>query len=363
MRKTRRRFAAVALAVAGSSAVVALVAGPATAQAPDASAWWNAANVGNGAPAPPPPPDVPAGDLLVQGSNPSSSIPTTPVSAAPPSTTAVAGLSFTLPTGATVGKLTLPLDGTVPPQVNVVACRATRSFFAEENGPWGDVPPSDCTKTVTGAVDNNALVFADIAKLVQNDTLQIVLLPGAVDRVVIKKPTEAALEVTTLGGVGASAPPFGSGTAAGPSFSGGPITQPVAPVGGGVVLPPASSGGSTLAVPPVIAPSAPAVPAQQQARTAAAASGDGLTTGQRRTLAAVVIGLELLGFLMLMGDRDAERLGGGLGSPLLAGGGAGLVGGRLRPPDRGSSASTTAARNIAGVGRFRGLRQGPPPRL
>ena len=47
MNPRRRRIAAGLLALTGSATVVALLVSPAQAQAPDVTAWWNAANVGN----------------------------------------------------------------------------------------------------------------------------------------------------------------------------------------------------------------------------------------------------------------------------------------------------------------------------
>lgn len=364
MNRRRRLTAAAALAVTGSAAVVALLVAPASAQAPDVAAWWNAANVGNGAPPPPVPPDVPAGDLLVQGSNGNGSAPALPVSGAPATSQAVAGLSFDLPDGATVQSLTLTIDGTAPPSApTIVACKATKTFFAEENGAWPDVPPSDCSQTSSPKLssDGTKLVFDDIAKLVNGGRLAVTLLPGALDRVVIKKPDDSALTVLTAGGFGASAPPLGTGSNAGPVDSGGAGTQPVAPVGGAAVLPPAS-GGSEAVAPPVIAPSQqPATqPSTQPAAASRSTGTGGLSTTQRRVLAGFVIALELLGFLLLMGDRDVERVA--LGSAATAGAAGGAVGGRLRPPDRGRQA-IAAATSVGGVGRFRTQRQGPAPRL
>jgi hypothetical protein len=347
-------LAAAGLGSVGTTTVLALLlTAPAQAQAPDVAAWWNSANVGNGAPPPPVPPDVAAGDLLVQGSN---AAPASPVSAAPSSSQAVAGLTFALPAGAILGPLTLHVDGTAPPQVTVIACKATRSFFAEENGVWTDVPPSDCTNTVTAAVKGSDIVFADVSKLASADSLSIVLLPGSVDRVVFKKPDASALSVTTSGGVGVAAPPFGSGSNAGPGSFGASGSQPVAPVGGGIVLPPAGTGtgAGTAVAPPVIAPSAPAASnGRPVAATTAAAGGDGLSTSQRRALAAVVIALELVGLLLLLGDRGAERLALGATSA--------LAGGRLRPPDRGRHALRETS--MGGIGRFTAPRDGSAPRL
>lgn len=365
MTRRARRTSALLLAAVGSTAVVALLVAPANAQAPDIAAWWNAANVGNGAPAPPPPPDVAAGDLLVQGSNGNGSAPALPISGAPATSQAVAGLTFELPDGATVGALTLTLDGNAPPSApTIVACKATSAFFAEENGAWSDVPPSDCSQTSSPKLssDGKSLVFDDIGKLVTGGRLSIVLIPGAVDRVVIKKPDDSALTVTTAGGLGASAPPLGTGTNAGPSGSGS-ASQPVAPVGGTSVLPPAAGGASVPVVPPVVAPSQPATSSGQATQPVASSGAStgtgGLSTTQRRVLAGFVIGLELLGFLLLMGDRDVERLALG---PAAAAGGAGAVGGRLRPPDRGRQVAA-AASSVGGVGRFRTERRGKAPRL
>jgi hypothetical protein len=360
MTRRRRRIGAAALAVAGSATVVALLVAPANAQAPDVAAWWNAANVGNGAPAPPAPPDVPAGDLLVQGSNGNGSAPALPVSGAPATSQAVAGLSFDLPDGATVGALTLTIDGTAPPAApTIVACKATQKFVAVDNGAWTDVPPSDCSQTSTPKLDGSKLVFDDISKLVSNGRLSITILPGAIDRVVLHKPDDSALQVMTTGGFGASAPPLGTGTNAGPvtDASGGVPAPPVAPVGGGAVLPAAGTDGGAVA-PPVVAPSqAASQPATQPVAASSTGTG-GLSTTQRRVLAGIVIALELLGFAMLMGDRDVERLA--LGSA--AGTAAGAVGGRLRPPERGGRAPVSAPRH-GGVGRFRSQRQGPAPKL
>jgi hypothetical protein len=353
------------MAALGSAAVVALLVAPADAQAPDVAAWWSTTNVGNGTPTPPAPPDVPAGDLLVQGSNGNGSAPALPVSGAPATSQAVAALSFELPDGATVGALTLTIDGTAPPSApTIVACKATKKFFAEDNGPWTDVPPSDCSQTSTPKLssDGKNLVFDDISKLVGNGQLSIVLLPGAVDRVVIKKPDDSALSVTTASGLGAAAAPFGTGTTGGPTGS-GPVSQPQpqAPVGGASVLPP-SGGGTESIAPPVVAPSQPASTSTgtQPVASARASTGTGgLSTTQRRVLAGFVIGLELLGFLLLMGDRDVERLALG---PVAGAAATGAVGGRLRPPDRGRQLPG-AVSSVGGVGRFRTEREGKAPKL
>jgi hypothetical protein len=178
---------------------------------------------------------------------------------------------------------------------------------------------------------------------------------------VLKKPDDSALSVFTAGsGLGASAPPLGSGTDTGPVT--GPSAapaQPVGPVGGGAVLPPSGSAtGGAAAAPPVVAPPSAGTGATGSRPVAATSvpGAGGLTTTQRRVLAGLVIALELLGFALLMGDRGVERLA-------TAGGATGLVGGRLRPPDRGRRAGSDPVVAASGVGRFRSPRQGRPPRL
>jgi len=69
--------------------------------------------------------------------------------------------------------------------------------------------------------------------------------------------------------------------------------------------------------------------------------------------------------MLLMGDRDVERLAlGTAGAGAVGAGavGAGAVGGRLRPPERGRQLAATAS-SVGGVGRFRTERQGKAPRL
>src|SRR3954449_10332259 len=217
----RRRAAAWLLAVGCAAGVATLCwPGSAVAQEPDVAAWWSAANLGDPAPAPPAPPDVKAGDPLVQGSNTVPS-PGGPVGSGPGGAQAVAGLAFDLQPTDLVGALTLDIDGTVPPQVSVIACRATARFTEVENGAWSRVPSYDADACVPGALKDNKVEFADIEKLVQDARLAVVVLPGPVDRVVFAKPGEGALDVTHAGSVGAGAPAFGSGTVGGGSAGSG----------------------------------------------------------------------------------------------------------------------------------------------
>jgi hypothetical protein len=354
----RRRAAAVVMVGSGAVAVTMLCwPHAAVAQEPDVAAWWSSANLGDPAPAPPAPPDVNPGDLLVQGSN-TVPAPGAPVTAAPGSAQAVAGLEFDLQPTDVVGALTLGVDGTAPPQVSVVACRATERFTNVENGPWSRVPAYDANACAPGALKDGKVVFADVSRLVADDQLAVVLLPGPVDRVVFNKPGPDALEVTPAGSVGSGAPSFGSGTAGGTgnSFGGAPPAQATdpsvgGPVGGG--LPPAASTSTGTDVPPVVAGSTAATPAARPA--AAAATTGGLSTAARRWLAVAIIALEVVGFAALRRVPDVAPL------PLAA---TTAAGGRLRPPDRspgGRRGARSPSATIGGVGRFRRERHTAAP--
>jgi hypothetical protein len=355
--------------VATSASVWLLLApAPGHAQEPDITAWWSATNLGDPAPAPPPPPDVGEGDLLVQGSNAGPAA--TPLGVAPASSQAVAGLRFDLQPTDLVGELRLVVDGEPPPQVSVVACRATEVFGSASNGSWSKVPGYDGKACVAGALEDGAVVFADVAKLVADARLAVVILPGALDRIVFKQPDGAALEVTHAGGVGGEAPAFGSGAqgSAGGSVGGsggsGAAAPPQAPVGGSDVVPPPAGGlpgGGTVetpadALPPVVA-GTPA-PTAPTTRPAAAVVDDGLSTGQRRAIALAVIAAEVVAYVLL--TRSSA------GSAVPAATAAGMAAGRLRPPDRavgGVRGTGGGADASGGVGRFRREREGPAPSL
>jgi hypothetical protein len=363
----RRRLAAGAMLV-GTTAGLWLLLAPATghAQEPDISAWWNAANAGDPAPAPPPPPDVPDGDLLVQGSN--AGVPATPLGAAPATAQAVAGLRFDLQPTDVVGALRLVVDGDPPPQVSVVACRAAETFGSASNGSWSKVPAYDGDACVDGKLDDDAVVFADAAELVADARLSVVILPGALDRVVFEQPGADTLEVTHAGAVGGKAPAFGAGAQSSdvpPAGGSDAAAPPQGPVGGtDVVPPPTSDLPSSGAVDAPAAEQPPVVAGSTTAdtvgvRPAAAAADEGLSTGQRRAIALVVIAAEVVGYALLSRTSDASV------APAAVAGG--MASGRLRPPDRAvgglGPASRSAGAVPGGVGRFRRDREGPAPQL
>ncbi|HET7529363.1 MAG TPA: hypothetical protein VFJ98_00210 [Mycobacteriales bacterium] len=355
-----RRLAAWLLAVGCALGVVVLCwPGAAAAQEPDVAAWWSAANLGDPAPAPPPPPDVTSGDLFVQGSNAAPAA-ATPAGAAPGSAQAVAGLEFDLQPTDLVGALTLPIDGTPPPQVSVVACKSTGRFTDVENGPWSRVPAYDADACVPGTLADTKVVFNDVGKLVADAQLSVVLLPGPVDRVVFAKPGPGALQVTHAGTVGSSAPSFGTGTGGsrigGSAGAGGgvPVAAPAAGGPASVGLPPSGQTSPDTGLAPVVAGSAGPSPAATAPAARPVAARSGLSAAARRWIALVVIALEVLGFAVLVRAPDPARVP--------TAGDAALAGGRLRPPDRGLPAAGAAAM-VGGVGRFRRERRTAAPHV
>jgi hypothetical protein len=354
----RRRAAAWVLAAGCAVGVSALCwPGPAAAQEPDVAAWWSSANLGDPAPAPPAPPDVNSGDLLVQGSN-TVPAPGAPIGSGPGSAQAVAGLAFDLQPTDLVGPLTLAIDGNAPPQVSVVACRTTQRFTEVENGAWSRVPAYDANSCVPGALKDGRVEFADIGKLVQDAQLAVVLLPGPVDRLVFAKPGENALDVTHAGGVGSSAPSFGSGTAGGGGSGGGlgsgAVTSGAGPAAAGsssANLPPAATS-PDAGLPPVVAGSSSPTSSTTSPATSPVAARHRLSTSARRWIALLVIALEVVGFAALTRMPDPAAL------PLATA--APAAGGRLRPPDRWNAGRGRTA-VVGGVGRFRRERQAPAP--
>ena len=356
-RSVRRLAALMSLAASTTCAVLLLWPAHVQAQEPDVTAWWNAANAGDPAPAPPVPPDVASDDLLVQGSNTGPGA--TPAGAAPASAQAVAGLAFDLGPTDLVGALTLTIDGDPPPQVTVVACKATQRFTSAYNGAWSRVPAYDASACVPGKLKDAQVVFADVSTLVTDARLAVVVLPGSVDRVVFKHPDDGALDVTSAGSIGGSAPAFGTGAgpgasapppalASGSSPSGG-VAPP--PVSGDAGLPGAATSGASGASPVLAAGQPPAATGRQMTPVAASS---GLSTAQRRGLALAVIALEVVAFALLMRSPEGASL------PVVAG--AAAASGRLRAPDRWNG-DGGAATVVGGVGRFRRERRGAAPNV
>lgn len=311
------------LAVALLTAPLALLPAPARAQAPDAAGWWSTAHR-SGLPAAPAPPDVGAGDLLLQGGDVQRELPDTP-----PQPTAFAALRYAVPEGATVTGLTLTLAAGAQ-ATDVRAYATTSSWKPAENGAIEDAPTPDLSRYAVATLsgDGSRLAFTDIGKLTTDSgLLDVVLVPGVSDRLVVRRPTATALTVQ-------QAPPLGA-----------PPAQPQPPAVDAVVpalAPVPAAAAPVLGVPvaPQVAPTSAAPAPQLPAQPVAAAAAGRLVVGDDGH-ARLVVALEAVLVAVWFG--------------LLGSGPLGLLG-RLS-----GSAETRAAER--GIGRFRVAREGTAPRL
>ena len=172
-----RRVVLVALALVAAQFVMG---GAANAIGPDAVAWWNIAN--SGVVAPPPPPDVAPGQLLVQGAEAAQQ--------------AVAALRFTVGDQQTVRALSVELASPPPVPPVLKLCRVDGEFKAVENGPWSEVPPSDCADQVEGVVNGPVVTFDGVGRFVREGRLSVILIPVEPTRVVIAAPDNRALDAS-----------------------------------------------------------------------------------------------------------------------------------------------------------------------
>ncbi len=341
---TGRLLIARVLAAAALTALpLVAMSAPAVADAPTATGWWNLA-AREGSPKPPSPPDVMPGDLLVQAGDPIGALEANPEAGAAPS--AVAALRFAVPAGATVGAMTLEVaDGATA--MDVRAYLTLDAWKPVENGPLAQAPKADRSRFSQGVLDGQQLVFADIARLLpESGELSIVILPGAVDRVVIRKPAGAALRVTpAAGSIAAPSTDFSSPPSTGTGSQGSGFDP-----GGGTALPPGVSvvpdvvPGPAAPQPDVAAPVATSVPGP--AVRAVSRTGSSLSPDDARTryLAAAEAVLVLVTF-GLFGWGPFARLAGTFGTA--------------------SVPATTNASEAAvrGVGRFAQARSGKAIRL
>jgi hypothetical protein len=276
--------AAAGIAVLSTSGIHALAA------APLKYGWWSATNAG--APiTPPAPPDVPAKGLYVENG----------FSGA----TAIAALSFSVPTSAKVGALTLTTTGSPVINAAPLACpidAKSVSYRPSEDGQWAQRPSYDCTHAVKGTVssDKKTVTFA-ATSLVRAGSLAVAIVAGGTaDRIPFQQPAATALTLT-------SAPAGSSGTTAqSGTGGGGAYSQPASPskpqaagagaAAGAVSAPAPPSTGSVGAgttsdpgVPPAVAsPQASGAPVSAGGGTAAAASSSG---GGGSNRLATVLGL------------------------------------------------------------------------
>lgn len=254
MTSSRLRRALSAVLLTASVVLPLAVAQSAEALAPTATGWWSFATR-DGLPQPPSPPDVQDGDLLVQGGGPSG---TQAGTDAPPS--AVAAVRFVVPSGSTVTALRLQVgDNAVASDVRAYATPPT--WQPAQGGPLQDAPQPDRSRFSKGVLQAGVLVFPDVARLLpRSGILSVVLLPGSVDRVVLKKPTATALAVTAPPTAQESAPAPSGAQPAQPAMAA--TAQPAAVEGSTDVAaaPPLSAGGS-----PALPPADPPAPGQQPA--------------------------------------------------------------------------------------------------
>ena len=348
---SRRPLAAVAALTLGLAAAASTLLTPsgvrAATIAPDVQAWWSLANTGVAPPVAPP--GVKADDLLVEGIEGTQKI---AVPAPFPSgigdrggADAIAGLRFTIPPGAAVGKLTLQFDGSAPSSVSVLACRTTSAFSPAQDGRWSDLPGYDCSVPSAGKLsdDGKSLEFPQISALVKGSTLSFVIVPDAVDHEVLAKPGPGALALReslpsfNLASPAAAPlpPPADVPLSSAGSFGFAPVPSVPIPAAA-VPAPPAAAGPAATAAQPAPASKTPAV--------VAAIPAAGVTDDRRARIAAgLCLVAALAGFLLLAG-ADAPWL-------------ARLFGAR-RLPD-----APAAAPRSRGVGRFARPRDGRPESL
>jgi len=233
-----------------------------------------------------------------------------------------------VPEGATVTGLTLGLAGGAQ-ATDVRAYATTSAWRPVENGAIDDAPAPDLSRyaVATLSADGTTLAFADIGKLTTDSgLLDVVLVPGVSDRLVVLHPTATALSVTQAPQLGAPPPPPQPVV---------PAIAPVTPVVAAAPPPAAALGPAAPQVAPTSAAPAPQVPA----RPVAAAVGKRIVGDDGH--ARLVVGLEAVLVAAFFG--------------LLGYGPLGLLG-RLS----GTAATHQLER---GVGRFRATREGTAPRL
>jgi hypothetical protein len=250
----------------GASAALGVVAvtlillpGPAAANGPAKYGWWYEANSGLPV-APPPPPQVPSDGLYIENgfSGP----------------TAISALTFTVPSGAALGPMTLKIAGTPTITQAPIACAlspVSAGYQPAEDGSWKDRPSFDCKKAQSaGAVDSGrTTVTFNVDPFLANGTVAVVILAGgSADRVALQKPDAGAVQVTT-GDSGAGVPSNPavsdnsgqtSGLTAQPSPAAGGVPLPLIDTGAGGDGPgpsPATATAGPAGGPPAATPSGP----------------------------------------------------------------------------------------------------------
>jgi len=298
-------MAAATVVFALGTAVVSTAWTTAAAAAPMKYGWWSATNAGTPF-TPPAPPDVPAKGLYAANtvSGPS----------------AIAALTFNIPSGATVGALTLVATGnpvmTSPP----IACEIPTSgqgYTPAEGGAWSAKPAYDCKAgqvTGTAGSDGKTLTFP-VAPFAKSGSLSVAIVAvGQADRIPFDAPTASALAITTsspsLGGgagapIGSGVPGSGAtGSGAGAAGANAPAA-PAPPAAGAAVAGTAPAAG----MPPAVA-SPQQTPPTTTGSTQDAAPAANSTPSGARINAATILGLAAMVGALLFWTEGFGVLGG-----------------------------------------------------
>jgi len=301
----RGSMAAATVVFALGTAVVSTAWTTAAAAAPMKYGWWSATNAGTPF-TPPAPPDVPAKGLYAANtvSGPS----------------AIAALTFNIPSGATVGALTLVATGnpvmTSPP----IACEIPTSgqgYTPAEGGAWSAKPAYDCKAgqvTGTAGSDGKTLTFP-VAPFAKSGSLSVAIVAvGQADRIPFDAPTASALAITTsspsLGGgagapIGSGVPGSGAtGSGAGAAGANAPAA-PAPPAAGAAVAGTAPAAG----MPPAVA-SPQQTPPTTTGSTQDAAPAANSTPSGARINAATILGLAAMVGALLFWTEGFGVLGG-----------------------------------------------------
>ncbi len=324
-----KRLLGGSAALGVAAVVVMLLPTSAGANGPAKYGWWYEANQGLPV-APPPPPQVPSDGLYVANgfSGP----------------TAVSALTFTVPSGAQLGPLTLKIAGnptiTQPPVACTLAA-SSEGYRAAQEGAWNDRPSYDCRKAqIPGSVDaNKTTTTFNVDPFLANGTVSLVILAGgSADQVAFQKPDDGALQIAngdTGGAVGGVATPS-SGAATGPESSDGQAASlpSQASSGDNYSQPLVDTGSGPMSAIPT-APSAPGTPASPASAAPTGGRGRAASPGYalgKPAAATVPQGWHSktatgLGLTAILGALVAWTIGYG---PL--GGRVQLLSVRLRPP-------------------------------
>lgn len=199
---------------------------------------------------------------------------------------AFGALSYDVPEGATVGKLTLtvaPNSATTPSTTLELCPLTSQSFKPEEGGAMSDAPSYSCAHNVTAAPTSSSYQF-DVSSLVSSGSLAVAILPTSPsDRVVLSQPDTKSLDVqapadNTLASPANTRSFSNPGPASGTDTSSASGTGSVSGTGPAPTSVPADTGAaapsiSGIPVTPVSSPSAPPSLAQPGSTTSPSTSG------------------------------------------------------------------------------------------